>query len=402
MTDKLNFPPRRELPPEVRERMRAELDRGMSGRPQLTRVLAVAAAVVVFAVGAVVLTQVDRSPHSSSAPVAHVPSAGWFDRCWAAVLRSGKTADVPDVSTWVKVALASQGADSVLSFTADGKPVFCETTTTTVTLSNPNARPVYPPGTNTTLLLHTGTGLVAGLGDPTWPGVELELADGLGVSTANPVGPQRQFTSFTGLAPDQDQLFARSYTPGKPLTGPHAELPPAPAPLFSIVDRPGSTTSPAGKALETCLNAVPDAPADRDAYVPGAMLTDGRYQVVLGQAPGHALACVTEPDPANPATLRHQLYLDTFIGQSIPVRRLSVPGLGPDGTKVPFVGTVPPASVSMIADFGIGGPTDIPVANGTFAVWLPAGAKSIDNGQSWVEPKDANGVSTFNGYIPTK
>jgi hypothetical protein len=57
----------------------------------------------------------------------------------------------------------------------------------------------------------------------------------------------------------------------------------------------------------------------------------------------------------------------------------------------------------MVADFGSGGLINVPVVNGTFAVWLPAGAQPIgDNGQSWVEPKDANGAATFNGYIPMK
>lgn len=233
MTDELRLPPRRELPPEVRDRMRATVTRGLAQRPQRRRVLAAAAAVVVFVVGAVVVTQSARPPRT--APVAVAPS---------------------------------------------------------------------------------------------------------------------------------------------------------PSP------------SPAGKALASCLNHVSQRPADRDAYAPGALLTDGKYQVVLGRSPGHTVACVAEPDPANPAASRYQVYLDTFLGESIPVRRLSVPGLGPNAAKVPFVGIAPYAAAFLVVDFGPGSSVNIPVTHGTFAIWLPAGAQPESDGNVHVDAMGGNRTGLFNGGIP--
>jgi hypothetical protein len=138
-------------------------------------------------------------------------------------------------------------------------------------------------------------------------------------------------------------------------------------------------------------------------YQTGAVLKDGPYQVVLGWSVAHTIVCTAEPDPNNPAKMSYQVYWDTFIGQSIPVRRLSVPGLGPDGAKVPFVGIVPLSGASMIGDFSLGKPVDIRVVNGTFAIWLPAGAKPVGaDGTVWVKVMDGNGAALFNGYVPLK
>jgi hypothetical protein len=57
----------------------------------------------------------------------------------------------------------------------------------------------------------------------------------------------------------------------------------------------------------------------------------------------------------------------------------------------------------MVGDFSLGTAVDIPVVNGTFAIWLPAGAKPVDpHGTVWVKTMDGNGVPLFNGYVPLK
>ncbi|HKS45029.1 MAG TPA: hypothetical protein VJT49_07895 [Amycolatopsis sp.] len=169
-----------------------------------------------------------------------------------------------------------------------------------------------------------------------------------------------------------------------------------------MTDRPGDRSSPAGRALGACLAGVARPPADRDAYQPGILLQDGEYRVVLGRTAGHAVVCTAEPDPNDPAKTSYKLYVDTFIGQSIPVRRLSVPALGPGGTKVPFVGIVPPSGRSMVADFSVGKAVNVPVANGTFGMWLPAEAKPVWNGETWVRTDDDRPATLFNGYVPMK
>ena len=411
MTDELRLPARRDLPPEVRIRLRATVAAGLA-RPAFRRgrVLAVAAAVVLVVAGAAVGTQVFRSrpaevPVGSEVPAGSADLATrTLDRCWAAVRTAGKTDRVPARAEWATAYTATQGDDVVVAFTAGGKLMFCEATSTTVTLSDPDATPAYAPGNRTGLLLYTGTGLVAGVADPAWAKVELSMPDGLGVTMSDVNKATRQFSSFTLTNPATTRLWAGRWDDGQTRrTWPRAELPSAPAPLVSLTDRPGDRSSPAGKALEVCLAGLAQPPADGDAYQPGALLEDGPYRVVLGRSAGHTVACTAEPDPNNPAKTSYQLYRDTFIGQSIPVRRLSVPGLGPDGAKVPFVGIVPPSGVSMVGDFSLGTAVDIPVVNGTFAIWLPAGAKPVDpHGTVWVKTMDGNGVPLFNGYVPLK
>jgi hypothetical protein len=402
MTNELHLPARRALPPEVRDRMRAGVTAGLGRRtPRRGRVLAVAAAVVLLVAGAAVVTQFARSRPGEVPVSSGNLTTSTLDRCWAAVQTAGKTDRVPARRQWAAVSTAEQGDDVVVAFTAGGKPMFCETTATTVTLSNPEAKPAYAPGSRTWLLLYTGTGLVAGVADPSWAQVELSMPGGLGISVTDVTTPTHQFSSFTQTDPATTRLWAgRAVARQETRLYPRAALPPAPAPLFSLTDRPGDRSSPAGMALGACLAGVAQPPADRDAYQPGVLLQDGVYQVVLGRTAGHTVACTAEPGPAGTS---YHLYLDTFIGQSIPVRRLAVPGLGPAGAKVPFVGIVPPSTASLKGDFSIGTPVDVPVVNGTFAIWLPPGAKPLaPDGTVWVLALDDRGASLFNGYVPLK
>ncbi|WAL68093.1 hypothetical protein ORV05_10105 [Amycolatopsis cynarae] len=396
MTDELSLPPRRELPPDVRARLRAEVAAGFAEAPKRGRVVAVAAAVALLAGGAVAATQLARPSHDVSAASdgGGAPSTG-LDRCWAAVEKAGKTAAVPDRSKWVTTFTAAEGDDVVEAFTAAGKAMFCETTATTATLSNPDVR---TDGGKTRLLFYTGTGLVAGVADASWDSLALSMPDGLGVAMAKPQGPAHQFTAFTHTDPAKTHLFAAPVIDGRISATARVDLAAIPAPLVSVTDRAADRKSPAGQALGTCLAQVAQPPADADSYQPGALLENGAYRVVLGRNAGHTVACTTEPG-ANGTT--YHLYRDTFIGQSIPARRLSVPELG---GKVPFVGIVPPSAASMKADFGQGKPFPITVTNGTFAAWLPDGAKAIGGrpGESWVLVEDARGAALFNGYVPMK
>ncbi|GHE84779.1 hypothetical protein GCM10017786_15740 [Amycolatopsis deserti] len=376
------LPPRRELPPEVRERMRATVRAGMTPRPG--RALAAAAAVVLLVGGVLIGVQFLR-------PAAPVAGAGVDDRCWAAIESAGRTGQVPPRAEWQATGSRALGDDVVTSYLAGGKPVFCETTATTVTVSDPGAAPASAPGSRTGLLLRTGTGLVAGVADPSWPRIELSLADGLGV-TVEPVTPRTGvFTAFTATDPATPLWAGMSVEGQTTRPGPRAELPPAPAPLVSVVDVPGDRSSPAGRALGECLAALPEPLDGADGYQPGGMLDNGPYRVVLARSAEHTVACVTGPAGAT-------LHRDTFIGRSIPVRRLSVPA---QGGKVPFVGLVPRSATSMDADFGTGERVAVPVANGTFGAWLPEGAKPVDpdTGDAWVRVTDARGATLYNGSV---
>jgi hypothetical protein len=90
----------------------------------------------------------------------------------------------------------------------------CEATSTTVTLSDPDATPAYAPGSRTGLLLYTGTGLVAGVADPAWAKVELSMPDGLGVTMSDVNKATRQFSSFTLTNPATTRLWAGRWDDG--------------------------------------------------------------------------------------------------------------------------------------------------------------------------------------------
>ncbi|QRP45221.1 hypothetical protein [Amycolatopsis sp. FDAARGOS 1241] len=384
-----NLPPRRELPPEVRDRIRVRVAEGTRADAKSRKSgWAVAATVVALAGGVVAVTQVVPGPVQAPAGSANRN----LDRCWAAAQQEHVTG-LPDRTRWVVASVHAQGDDVVVAFTADDKPAFCEVTPSTVTMSDPAAVPARPPGQAAGVLLTTASGLVAGVTDPAWQQVELSEPDGLGVVVTGADHRTGQFAAFTGT--DGTGLWIGRAKPGQETRlYPRAALPPAPPPLFTVVDRAADRSSKAGRALGDCLGRVPDAPADQAAYEPGALLEDGENSVALGRAPGHLLACTKEAGT-------YKLVRDAFIGQSIPVRRLSVPAVG---GKVPFVGLVPSSAAKMISNFGKSRPVDVPVVAGTFARWLQPGDEVDDpaDGTVWVDVDTGEGVSLFNGYVPLK
>lgn len=403
MTSEERFPPRRELPDDLRERLRDDVLTRL-GRPRRGRWAPVAAAVLLLVGGVSVGTQLWRveTPVSDPGPAPVVDVATrTLNRCWAAVQLAGKTDRIAARDEWVSSYVQESGSEILAAFTAAGKPVFCATTPSTVTLTDPNAEPSYAKGTRTGLLLHTTSGIVAGVADPTWARIELSYEDGLGILLEAVHPAARQFSGFTGTDPAEARFWAGKWDKDQiERSGAREELPAPPPPLFTVTDRPGEPLASAATALAKCLDGLPQPPADRASYQPGATLENGPYQVVLARNGEHGAACTTEPDPANPGGTIHRFVLDTFIGLSLPVRRLSVPELG---GKVPFVGILDPAVTAMTAGFETGGKVNIPLLNGTFAVWLPADAKPTDDkGNTWVRASDAKTRPVFNGYVPMK
>lgn len=405
MTD-FGLPPKRALPPEVRERMRATLQEEMRQARRGGRwVFVAAAAVVLLVVGAVSVTTLIKP--SPGPPAGNATPASGLDRCWAAVETAGKTASVPARVQWTLSYAEAQGDDSVFAVQAAGLPFFCETTLTSVTLSDPHAAPAYAPDGKTALLLYTASGLAAGITDrATYQDMDLYVGD-LGATTS-PVAATGQFSAFTGLDPAKTRLSSRgseSTTGGVKgrYVGEAGLLPPPAPPLLTLTDRRPEKKSAAGIALAECVAKAVEKLPDADSYAPGVLLQDGPYQVVLGKSGLNAVACASQPDPGLPERKIYRLYSNTFIGQSIPVRRLSVTPLGTDGGHIPFVGTVPDDTTKMAADVGLGNPVYADVAGGTFGMWLPAGAKPpAGDGMAWVKSENAAGIPSFNGWIPFK
>ena len=419
MSDDLQgLPPRRAMPDDVRDRLRAEVRAGV-GKPRRTRQVwyVAAAAVVVLAAGAVVATQVIRQQPVAGPPPAPDPgnrltldakvATTALDRCWAAVRAAGKTDRVPPREEWVPLFTEVFGADTAVAATAAGKPMFCETTDTTVTLSDPGATPAYVPGTRTGLLLQSATGMVGGVLDPAASGAFLDsrTASGDTMTQAISVSPvTHQFIGETRSDPARTTL-----TVGKPMAGDSKTLPAAPPALLSVVDRPvtADRTSPAGRALGECLAAaemevIPDAAA----YAPGPVLEADGYRVVLGRHDERVVVCATQPDRKRPGTTKSNSYFDFTGPQPSPARTLIVDTLGGTESEAeqgkarrPYTAALPTTAAEATIDFGIGTSVQVGVVDGMVATWVPRNIHLDPLAKVHVQARDAQGKVVYDGSL---
>jgi hypothetical protein len=379
MTD--NLPPRRELPPEARERIRLRFRAGLD-QPERHRrpVWLAAAAVVLLAAGAVFATGVLRD--GSSGPASAPPAGGAqldlrlaaesLDRCWAAAKSGGAT--VADRQDWTPQFTVQHGDAVVVAAMVGDRPFFCEATLTSVTVSNPAAAPVPVPGTKAKLLLRTTDGLVAGLADPEWPGVRVAarevnlLPSGIDATGLSPMS--RQFVAFTDAGPAVPLAIGRSSA--EPL----ADLPAAPAPLATVVDRPAPAerTSEAGRFLGQCLAGAQQQVPDRDAYVAGAYLSWNNRKLVVARLGQRVLVCSARPGQAGavyyglnpevgPGELKPGDGMATLLPVLAPVKDTGV------AEQLVFADAVPENVTKVSVTFPGGQPKDAVVAHGTFAVW---------------------------------
>ncbi|MGV9363023.1 hypothetical protein [Amycolatopsis sp. NPDC003731] len=419
MSDDLGLPLRRKLPDDVRARLREEVRRGMGKRrPARVRYVAAAAAVVALAAGAVVATQVFR--HQPVAEPGPPPPQDVFnpltldaavatsslDRCWAAVQAAGKTGRVPPRRNWVPVFTEVFQTDSVVAATADGKPMFCETTETTVTLSDPAATPAFTPGTRTGLLLHSATGMVGGILAPGGEGSYLDAETEGGESSMSRISfspVTRQFTGVTRSDPARTTLSI-----GKPME-PAVRLPAAPPPLLAVVDRPvtADRTSAAGRALGDCLAAAEmEAIPDPAAYEPGPLLDSDGYRVVLGRRGDRFVVCTTEPDYRRPGKSRVRALPSGPSPEKPPAFPLIVDTLGretggpPATDRRPFAAALPATATTAVVDFGSEGRIEAHVVAGMVVVWDPENFKVSPETKVRVTARDAKGAVVYDGSVP--
>lgn len=416
MSDDLGLPPRRALPDDVRDRLRAEVRAGI-GKPRRTKHVwyAAAAAVLVLAAGAVVATKTFREQ-----PVAGPPpdpgnrltldpkvATAALDRCWAAVQTAGKKDRVPPRAEWVPLFTEVLGTDAVVAATAAGKPMFCETTETTVTLSDPAATPAYAPGTRVGLLLHSPTGVVAGVVDPGtasgFLGSRTEGGDTMSQSIrTSPVSGQ--FVAMTRSA-----LWTTTLTVEHPSAPRAAVLPQAPPWLVMAVDRPvtAERTSPAGQVLGDCLNfAETEVIPDAAAYAPGPLLETGDFQVVMGRLGDRVVVCETQPDYRRPGKTKFRAFAD-FIGpQTQAARTLTVDTLGhpesgapPGQSRHPFVAALPLTATKATIDFGIGTTVEADVVDGMVAAWIPENIGLSPEATAHVRARDAQNRVVYDGPL---
>jgi hypothetical protein len=419
MSDDLRgLPPRRALPDDVRDRLRAEVRAGI-GKPRRTKHVwyAAAAAVVVLAAGAVVATQAYRQQPVAGPPPAPDPgnqltldakvATTALDRCWAAVQAAGKADRVPPREEWVPLFTEVLQAESVVAATAGGKPMFCDTTETTVTLSDPGATPAYVPGTRTGLLLHSPTGVVGGVLDPAASGAHLDSRTEGGENMSQTIRFSPVTHQFIGMT--RSALWTTTLAVGKPMAPDSKTLPVAPPWLVMAVDRPvtADRTSPAGRALGECLalaemEVIPDA----EAYAPGPVLEADGYRVVLGRHDERVVVCAAQPDRQQPGKTKYRAYIDYAGPQTPPARTLIVDTLGGTESEAeqgkarrPYVAALPTTAAEATIDFGIGTSVQTGVVDGMVATWVPQNIHLDPQATVHVQARDAQGKVVYDGSL---
>jgi hypothetical protein len=185
-------PPRRELPPEVRDRLRRRLwrDLDVPGKPQFDRArtsIAAAVGIMVITACAVIFAQtVPAATHEATPAGYPAPAVGQMadadqasaelDRCYQAASSTGH--EVPDRPQWSASFIKETAGISITAARVGGKPLFCESTLTSVTVSDPYAEPAYATGSATGALFATANGTIAGVVDPTWQRFEIRATNG--------------------------------------------------------------------------------------------------------------------------------------------------------------------------------------------------------------------------------
>ncbi|CRK58045.1 hypothetical protein [Alloactinosynnema sp. L-07] len=355
----------RTMPPEIRDRVRAKtFDDTPASHSKLRTQLVVAAAVSAVIAGGWLSSM---TAGDSNAPAARDPeiapnAAADIDRCWAALVSAGKTDRYPPRSTWKAVVTAREPGKAVIGIRAGATPVFCETTVTSVTVSDPAATPHYVEGTGTAVTVVTGSGSVGGIADPTWAAVAVEwdnrikLADvreGLWILPALPTDANVTWRASPSL-------------PGVPRRQVR-ELPRPDDSAVSVVDRPlppGDRASERGARLGQCVDASSPRPADALFWQPGATAAVGSAQVVTAQLNDFVAVCVSKTGRST---------FEVVAGQDLwaqPLRHARLVKADP-GQGARVVGFVQPNVTAMTVKVGAAEPVIVPIVETGFAMEIP-------------------------------
>jgi hypothetical protein len=414
MNDRLTPPTRRALPSDVRDRIRAKVSAGLAPASttrtnRLRAPLAAAASVAVLAAGAMIVVQSvsgvpggvgtsTTSPSTTSgASLNRQEANAELDRCWAAVQHEGKAEQFPDRAQWRPVFNYSSGAVHVTAARAAGKPLFCETTYTRVTVSDPNATPTYAPGTKAGAVLTSRLGTTAGVVDPSWPRMWWTGPRDAAAPATVKDGLFLVFQSHekTGAV---DPISVTGNDPARTSADP-APLPAAPTSAVSIVDRPTvpapDRSSPRGRLLDECLKAADEnlGVVDIESWAPGAVAQQGDDYVIMARnAYGFTQCARIGGSVAFASYIRGADAID----QRMPVSTDGIWDLA-DGFVVS--GTVPVRAGRLQVELARG-PVVADVANSTFALFIPPSAIGPTNPKSLtVRLYDASNNLIYDGPL---
>ena len=348
MTDEpRGITPHRPLPPGLRTQLRAEFDEATTRKRTLsTPVLAAAAAVALLAGTVFVLRQTPDPSTATTAAYDPAVAKVALDRCWSAVRTRNATARFPDRSLWTPVFTVGDSQLGVVAARADGKPLFCQTTPTTATVSDP-----------ATAALFSREGVVAGESDDQ---VALTVATPIGSTTVHAELRDHLFVALTST-----NLTGARITAGPP-DGPQQTLIPT-SPAIALRDHPDSPfadrTSPEGIALGDCLSRAAKPVVDPDSYEPGAFVTYPGGRFSIGRSPFTVVFCRWGQQ-------RSDASVESLVLGGVPALFNRSTDLG-NGFRV-LTGQLTDAVATLDVGFGDGPLLPASVARRTFAILVPA------------------------------
>jgi RNA polymerase sigma factor (sigma-70 family) len=366
------------LPPELRDRLRAEVEQGVDRRPRRAipgRLIAVAAAVVLLAGTVLVLRQVpDVDEHVPDAPrpvaaagasLDRAVAAVALDRCWAAVRQQGLADRFPDRSRWTPSFTAGDSQVGVVAARADGKPLFCQTTPTTATVTDPNA----VPESGTSAVLFSREGVVAGVTDVGWSRIALKGTGPHGSVLLKAESGDHLFVGRAGVNLTGTRIGINEIGSEDPTAV--RDLAPPASPAVLARDRPDGPapdrTSEAGSALGDCLARSSRPLPDPDSYQPGALVTYPGGRLVLGRSADSLVTCRSDGEKTEAV---RTLLVNSGAPAVMNVRTLV------EGDREIFGGELRPEVSTVEISLGDGPPQPVTVADRTFAFLVPPFAPS--------------------------
>jgi hypothetical protein len=331
----------------------------------------VAAAVVLLAGTVLVLRQVPDvagqapdAPHPvavAGASLDRAAAAVALDRCWAAVRQQGLADRFPDRSLWTPSFTAGDSQVGVVAARADGKPLFCQTTPTTATVTDPNVA----PGSGTAAVLFSREGVVAGVTDVDWSRIALKGIGPHGSALLKAESGDHLFVGRAGVNLTGTRVSINEIDSEDP-TAVRELAPPAP-PAVLVRDRPDGPApdraSDAGIALGDCLARSSLPVPDPDSYQPGALVTYPGGRVVLGRSTDSLVTCRSDEEKTEAV---RTLLVNS--GAAAVMNVLTVVA----GDRVIFGGELRPEVSTLEISLGGGPPQPVTVADRTFAFLVPS------------------------------
>jgi hypothetical protein len=387
MTD-FPTPPSRRIPADVRDRIReqvfAELAEAPRSRlPRARGPLSVAAGVAVLAAGAMIVAQsvgggdsVTGIPFPTTSPTAStaVPppeTAAELERCYGAVRTAGKVDEFPDRRLWRPVLSQRYDLVTVTGLLADGTPIFCQTTPTSVTVSDPKAPISRVAGTDVGAVFTTDQGVVAGVVDPSRSELVLNLLrpNEIGMSWSVDKVSGGLFMTVIQLRPAPPTEITIGVDGRDPVSLPR----PAP-PAVAVTDRPANPapdrTSQRGRWLAECLDKSMTAVVD-PGWEPAAIVSAQGSRLVLMRSGTHVAFCTVEN------LTRTRYFFRVLHDEPVEVTRprphsVHYLNTGYHAVQVVVVGLVPSAATTVTVRFTDGTSVDADVYHSTFAAPSPS------------------------------